>query len=176
MSEKAEIWRPVVGYEGCYEISNLGNMRSLTRTVMRGGLLALIQGLPLRLKVNKSGYLYVNISKVSKSKTFVVHRIVAKAFLPNPQNLPVVNHVDFNVKNNAASNLEWCSVGDNVRHAIHNNRFGTQRLTIVQVLEIRDAYKAGDKPAALAALYDIGVRHVWRIGTGRSYAHVVAAT
>lgn len=100
-----EIWKDIEGYEGYYKISNCGNVYSCNRQLQLSQL------------KKKSGYLKVNLHKKGEAKTFSVHRLVALAFLPNPDNLPEVNHIDANKLNNNACNLEWCSHGDNMEHA-----------------------------------------------------------
>lgn len=103
-----EEWRPVVGYEEGYEVSNLGNVRSLDPR----------HYLKLKnLKSNKDGHLRVWLSKNSKKRAFFVHRLVAFAFIDNPDKKPIINHIDGVPFNNEVSNLEWCTHSENVRHA-----------------------------------------------------------
>lgn len=175
LDTSGERWLPVVGYEGVYEVSDLGRVRSIDRTIQRAGRAVRVQGVMLSLKVNRSGYVYVNVSNEAKPAALLVHRLVAKAFLPNQDGLPIVNHRDCDTQHNALGNLEWCSAEHHMRHAIENERFGTQRLSVVDVLEIRAAYSAGLRRTDIADAYNIGVRHVWRIGTRRAYAHLVGA-
>lgn len=173
LDTSGERWRAVVGYEGLYEVSDFGRVRSISRTVQRGARTVRLQGLLMRLKVNRSGYVYVNVSMGGKGAALLVHRMVAKAFLPNPDSLPIVNHRDCNTEHNAAENLEWCSAEQNMRHAIQNERFGMQRLSVQSVFAIRRAYAEGRALSFIAAEHGIGVRHVWRIGTRRAYAHLI---
>lgn len=103
-----EVWIPIKGYEGFYEISNLLRIRTIFPV--------------LRLKsisINKRlGYAYISLSKNGKEATFNIHRIVAEHFIPNPENLQVVNHKDGNKANYSINNLEWCTYSDNAKHAI----------------------------------------------------------
>lgn len=116
---KKEYWKPVVGYEGLYEVSNWGRVKGLDRWVKsRWGSIRICKGRIMKSYTNKSGYLYVVLCKNNKHKTYKIHRLVAEAFLPNPDNLPQVNHRDENKLNNNAENLEWCS-------AKYNTNFGT---------------------------------------------------
>lgn len=106
-----EIWKDVVGYEGLYEVSNFGKVKSAKRCGSKGEILATSMS---------SGYYRVNLSN-GKCKKFLVHRLVAKSFLENPNGLPQINHKDLCKTNNILSNLEWCSRSENMRHR-HNLR------------------------------------------------------
>jgi len=109
-----EIWKPVQRFEG-YEVSNKGNVRSIDRTVVgRDGKMYRRKGKTLSQFVDKKGYLHVQIGKYN----IAVHRLVAEAFVPNPENKPQVNHKDGNKKNNHADNLEWVTVQENLQHAV----------------------------------------------------------
>lgn len=94
---------------GLYQISNLGNIKTSRRQGSKGGLLTPSKG--------KNGYYVVNLVKNGKSKFFLCHRIIAEAFIPNPNNYPYINHIDGNKQNNNISNLEWCTCQHNVREA-----------------------------------------------------------
>ena len=113
-----EIWKDVVGYEGYYQVSNLGRVRSLARTYTTNRCTCHIKGKFLKLSLRKEGYYKVNLNKNNKYETMLVHRMVANAFLPNPRNLPQINHKDEDKKNNHVSNLEWCD-------AKYNTNYGT---------------------------------------------------
>ena len=110
-----EEWRPVVGYEGLYEVSSYGRVRSLDRFYYR-----LHKGKVLSPTKDRYGYLTVTLNCNGKSKTIKIHRLVAQAFIENPDNLPQVNHKDEVKSNNCVDNLEWCS-------AKYNNNFGTRQ-------------------------------------------------
>jgi len=122
-----EHWKPIKGYEGFYEVSDLGNVRSLprTETVTRSGLTYTCpyKGKVLKPTHRQHGYLGVMLygkggHKTRGFKTFAVHRLVAEAFIPNPDNLPEVNHLDEDKQNNRVDNLEWAT-------HIGNTRYGT---------------------------------------------------
>lgn len=120
MKTQAEVWKPIPDYESLYEASSFGNIRSLGRTVytkyFRNGQYK--PGKILHPTKNKvSGYMSVMLTKDGKHIRCYVHRLVASAFLPNPNNLPQVNHKDQNRQNNAVSNLEWCSISYNSTYA-----------------------------------------------------------
>ena len=112
-----EIWKDVKGYEGLYQVSNLGRVKSLN--YRRSGKERL-----LSLAHDKDGYLYVCFRKNGKQKLHKVHRLVAQAFIPNPDNLPQVNHKDENKTNNNVKNLEWCTNEYNHNYGTRNERVG----------------------------------------------------
>ena len=116
-----EIWKDVKGYEGLYQVSNLGRVKSLDHLVKHRheGRMALKRSCMLKPKTKKNGYLFVCLSNESKLKYFHIHRLVAQEFIPNPENLPEVNHKDENKTNNCVENLEWCT------HK-YNNTYGTK--------------------------------------------------
>lgn len=111
MENTVEIWKPVVGYEGLYECSNMGRVKSLDRIDCRNHF---IKGKIISLNKRKGEYLSVSLCKNGKIKTVSVHRIVAQAFIPNPNNLPMINHKDENPSNNCVDNLEWCDAKYNM--------------------------------------------------------------
>lgn len=112
-----EIWRSVKGYEELYQVSNYGQIRSVDRFVgyRYKGKQRIYKGRLLK-QVERNGYLSVSLSKGNNIKQKSIHRLVAEAFLPNPSNLPLVNHIDENKKNNMVSNLEWCSCAYNTNY------------------------------------------------------------
>lgn len=105
-----EIWRDIPEYEGLYQASNLGRIRNIKRNKC------------LKLVKHHKGYLIVELFKNGCGKQFNVHRLVAKAFIPNPNNLPQVNHKDENKLNNCVDNLEWCSADYNTNYGNRNKK------------------------------------------------------
>ena len=101
-----EIWKDVEGYEGLYQVSNMGRVRSLRRNII------------LRQRITRKGYKMVKLSTNNIRKGYYIHRLVATAFIPNPDNLPQVNHKDENKLNNCVGNLEWCDCK-------YNQNYGT---------------------------------------------------
>lgn len=100
-----EIWKDIEGYEGLYLVSNKGNILNIKR------------GRKLKLCTDGAGYAFVCLSKGGIKSNPVVHRLVAKAFIPNPLNLPQVNHKDEDKMNPAADNLEWCTAQQNIEYS-----------------------------------------------------------
>lgn len=107
-----EVWKDIPGYEGLYQVSNTGEVKSLN---YRGSGETKL----LKQSTNKKGYKRVVLCKNRKKKNHCVHRLVAIAFIPNPDNLPIVNHIDECKSNNMVSNLEWCTL-------VYNNTYGTR--------------------------------------------------
>lgn len=137
-----EIWKWVPGYEGAYIVSNKGNVISVPREQMRSGHTKPypLSGKTLTPRDNGHGYQVITLSD-SHGHTLqtTAHRLVALAFIPNPDNLPEVNHIDGDKSNNVVENLEWVTRDDNHRHAVEVlDAFGFNRsLTREQVLSIR---------------------------------------
>ena len=115
-----EIWKPIEGYEGLYEVSSLGNVRSLgngnSTCSLRKRTKVLYQG------KHRLGYKNVSLCKNSKPKMHYVHRLVATAFIPNPNNLPEVNHKDEDKTNNCVENLEWCTREYNINYGVRTEK------------------------------------------------------
>lgn len=110
-----EQWRDIEGYEGLYQVSDWGRVKSLN--YLHTGVERLLVGIK-----NKDGYLRVCLWKDGKRKWCKVHRLVTQAFIPNPYGLPQVNHKDENPANNVVSNLEWCDCKYNINYGTHNER------------------------------------------------------
>ena len=122
-----EEWRDVKGYEGIYQVSNLGNIKSLDRKINYIGInqhkefdsKKMLKGEYKKLTINQHGYYQVVLYKNGKKKNALVHRLVAEAFLPNIENKPTVNHIDGNKINDNVSNLEWATQQEQQIHAIN---------------------------------------------------------
>lgn len=116
-----EIWKPVVGYEDFYEVSSLGEVRSKDRVVNKGNGPFIKKGIRMKKSPTTTGYYKIRLTdKEGKGKEYKIHRLVAFAFIPNPENKPNINHIDGNPINNHVSNLEWCTQSENVYHAYEN--------------------------------------------------------
>lgn len=118
-----EIWRSIKGYEGLYLISNLGNIKSVTKVVNSPRQKSYnVEGKMLKKIVNQTGYYKRALCKDSNVKHFVLHRLVAETFVLNHDNKPFVNHIDGNRLNNNAWNLEWVTSRENNSHTQNNKR------------------------------------------------------
>lgn len=114
-----ERWKPIKGFEGLYEISDFGNVKSLDRKVFyKNRIIITHKGVMLKKYKHKKGYVCVRLSKNGKQKNVLIHRLVAEAFIPNPRNLPCVNHKTECKTFNHYSTLEWCDYS-------YNANFGT---------------------------------------------------
>ena len=139
-----EKWKKIDGYK-YYFVSNFGRVKSTNDKGNWGDKRT------LKIIVRKSGYCVVNLHSyrgaVKKMKQYRVHQLVAKAFIPNPEKKPIINHLDGNKENNHVSNLEWCTQSENMIHAYKNGLCSrkkgvkTTKLTVDDVKEIRKRYK-----------------------------------
>ena len=113
-----EIWRDIEGYEGLYQVSNLGRVKALKKTIIKR-----IYKYNLKERIKKHmpspvGYCMVSLTKNSEERKQTVHRLVACAFIPNPENKPQVNHINGTKSDNRVENLEWCTSQENNIHAV----------------------------------------------------------
>jgi hypothetical protein len=130
MKNQKEVWLPVKGYEGYYEVSNLGRVKSIERKAkVCGGGFRIVKNRILKNSLNNTGYYRVNLKKKNKNNIYLVHRLVALGFIENPENKRTVNHKDGNKINNNISNLEWNTDLENITHATkvlksrHNKKY-----------------------------------------------------
>ena len=127
LMNSTEVWKDIEDYKGLYQVSNLGRVRSLDRIDALGRLR---KGKVLAYGLSGGGYLQVGLHRDGKVEQKLVHRLVSEAFLPNPDNLPQVNHKDEDKANNQVENLEWCT-------ALYNNTYGTRVERVTKVREKR---------------------------------------
>lgn len=125
---KKEIWKDIKGYEGIYQVSNLGRVKRLESLVVNSiGISRKIKEKILKPAKNHTGYLRVSLSYMNKKSNFSVHRLVAQAFIPNPNGFKLVNHKDEDKTNNIVDNLEWCS-------AKYNSNYGNRNIKVSKKL------------------------------------------
>ena len=117
-----EEWKPIQGYEGIYEISNYGRIKSIARS----GNNRTLKDRIMKQHKGKTGYKQVRLCKDNHTKLWKVHVLIARAFIENHCNLPIVNHKDGNKENNEISNLEWCTYSHNIKHAYD---FGLRKMS-----------------------------------------------
>jgi hypothetical protein len=169
-----ELWREVVDFEGLYEISNFGRVKSCARIVTQAsGVLYPVREKIIALGVHTQGYKLACLAKDGARHTRLVHRLVAIAFIPNPNALPDVNHLDMDKTNNCTTNLEWCTPLRNQRHAAKNGRFHgrtntkfQRKLTPESADIIRDSTNSY---ADLAAQYGVSEHTISDVRTKRSW-------
>ena len=120
-----EVWRDVVGYEGLYQVSSMGRVKSLERRFIdKIGRERYVKECFLKPSTDRGGYLRVGLCDGEKQKTFKVHRLVCEAFHENPDNKPQVNHINEIKTDNRASNLEWATARENSNFGTRNERLG----------------------------------------------------
>lgn len=169
MADKEE-WRWVVGYEGLYMVSDLGNVMSMKDERGSTPMTILKQG------ACNSGYLHVTLHKDGHGKTVMVHRLVATAFLPNPDNKTQVNHKDGNRKNNHLSNLEWVTCSENILHSFRvlgrdtkGRKKTSKKLTKEQIIEI---YLSEENGQEVAKRFNISDTMVYNIRNGKCWSEI----
>lgn len=149
LDDMKEMWVDVLGYEGLYKVSNLGRVKSLDR-VSRDGRTR--RGRIISTKENNRGYAQVHLCKNGSCKMKLLHRLVAEAFIQNPNNLPQVNHKDEDKSNNCAINLEWCT-------NLYNRRYGTGYQRSVDGHDYKKISDANKKPVIQ---YDLKMNEICR--------------
>jgi hypothetical protein len=173
METQIETWKPVVGYEGIYEVSSFGNIKSLLKIRKGASYIKKCGNTP-------QGYLNIILSINKRPKTFLVHRLVAIAFLPNPKNKRCVNHKNGIKSDNRLINLEWVTHSENNIHAFNiglrvqrGEKHHRAKITELDVLKIRELYSTGAANSnEIAMLYNIGSRMALYIINRHSWKHI----
>lgn len=176
-----ELWKDIKGYEGCYQVSNLGRIKSLDRMTNNQYGEYFMKGRILKNSIIKDkGYCRVSLNNGNGKISKRVHRLVAEAFIPNPENKLEVNHKDGNKLNNCVSNLEWCTNKENIEHSIrtglkkHCNGCSnsSSKFTEEDIIFIRKNYKKRDPMyggVALARRYSCCPKTIYDIVTKKHY-------
>lgn len=182
-----EIWKDVKGYEGHYQISSAGIVRSLDRQVSQWNESAkrvtsrLQKSIYMSPFYDKDGYLKVQLTRNGERHKFFLHRLVALNFIPNPENKPEVNHKDGVKDNNNLPNLEWNTTSENQRHAIANKLYvtakgedsGQAKLKEVEVREIHDLWASGEVTQEyLSQKFGVRTGTISRIVNGIRWRHI----
>jgi len=166
MDEVEEEWRDIEGYEGMYQVSNLGNVRSLDRTIASSGRLIKRKGMLLSAKPNKRGYCGLTIHKNGVGEKFFVHRLVALTFIANPECKLTVNHINGIKHDNRVDNLEWNTIEENNQHAIDSG-LNEKKVSDKDVLEIKRLYSETRIPISeIAKKFGLSVSQVSRLCLG----------
>src|SRR5690606_28733657 len=170
-----EVWKDVKGYEGFYQVSNLGRVKSLERHVPNGdNTFRVVKERYLKTNKKTNEYIKVNLS----GKSFRVHRLVATAFIGNPNNYPEVNHINGDKTDNNVTNLEWCSSSYNMKHneklgvVVRGNKHVNSTIDEQTAKEIKILLKSGIKQKDIASKFDITENIVNQINRGLTWKHV----
>lgn len=159
------MWKVIPAFGGRYEASRIGEIRhSLNKNIRKA-------------RINRYGYLQMNFPRndgTRKNATMLVHRLIALTFIPNPNNLPEVNHIDGNKQNNCVENLEWCTCSENTKHAHKIGLAHTYKgenhikakFTYSQVKEIKQLYASGISQQKIADRYNVAQTTISRIIRG----------
>lgn len=178
-----EVFKEINGFPD-YEISNLGRVRSKARYVRGVHHVSgkeMLRPLPecfLKIRVDKDGYNEVSLYEKNKMSHKRLHRLIAEAFIKNPNSFKIINHIDANKQNNSISNLEWCTDLYNKEHAIKNNlnprgsSVGTSKLNESSVLQIKKLILKKTPAKEIAKAYSVSLDTIYLIGQGRSWKHV----
>lgn len=159
-----ELWKEIIGFDG-YKVSNRGRIRGNSGRI-------------INMRIEKDGYVDVSLWKNRRKVRARVHRLVAIAFLPNPENKPQINHKNGIRTDNRLSNLEWCTHLENSAGFVFDETFKGENnmsavLTDKKVLEIREKYKSGNiSMAKLAQEYNVGETTIGRVINRASWQHI----
>jgi hypothetical protein len=161
-----EVWKDVVGNKD-YQVSNYGRVRSNKKHH---------EGKILKSNIDRNGYEYVMLYKNKKAKLHLVHRLVAEAFIENPENKTQVNHIDFNKANNYVENLEWSTPKENVVHSRRANRLNIEtskrsKLNFSKARQAIEMYRNGISQTHIAKLFGVDSSTISRTVRGERWRH-----
>ena len=165
-----EVWKDLVGYEGLYQVSDFVRVRGLDRLDSIGRRR---EGRVLKYGYTNEGYKMVLLYKNANSVKFLVHRLVAQTFIPNPDNKPQVNHKDETQGNNNVNNLEWVTASENVNYGTRNERMAKTHYKKIKVIYSDDTYEIWESTSSFAREYGNGVltQGISDVLTGRRPKH-----
>lgn len=163
--------KEIDGYDGKYLISDEGVVYTTSRQGSAGG--------KLKLHLNNNGYLRADLRNGEEHKSKLVHRLVAQAFIPNPENKKCVNHKDGNKRNNCVNNLEWVTHSENMKHAIKTNlchvpglsgeQHPNRKLTRDQIEEIKTLFADGIVRSTIAKRYGVSKEQIYNITNNKQW-------
>jgi len=178
-----EIWKDIQGYEGLYQVSNLGRVKSLDRLIQRvPGTLRKWDGKVKKIKLSLGKYVRFGLYREGDVSFFIVSRLVAKAFIPNPLNKLCVNHIDNNPNNNKVENLEWVTHKENMQHAVRQGRIAygeiisNSKLKEKDVINIRKEYSKHSRnfnTHTLAKKFKVTQATIWQIISRSTWKHIL---
>lgn len=178
-----EIWKPVVNFEGLYEVSSYGNIRTLARKITDAKKTYIRKAQNLKATKGSRGYYRIKLYNGNGFKDTSIHKEVALAFIPNPENKPYINHINGVKTDNRVENLEWCTHSENVKHAYagglkkQSSYCGegnsSAKLIVEQVIAIREEYKQGNTSYnELARKYGVKPNTIGYIITKKTWKYV----
>lgn len=160
-----ETWKPVVGYEGLYEVSSVGRVKRVMN-VKRGN------GGILKYDINENGYLRVGLYNNNKRRRYSVHRLVALAFVPNPLGKPQINHIDNDPSNNCYKNLEWVTIMENVHHCIRQGRKVISPHSKLSEEDVKNILGSSLPQVKLAEMFNMSKQQISRIKRRESWIKI----
>ncbi len=179
-----EIWRDIPGWKGMYQASNLGRIKSLARYIVTvKGTKYPIEEKILKGHVDTKGYIQVEFKRNRRRHIIALHRLIALAFIPNPENKPQINHINGNKTDNRIENLEWCTGSENVRHAwnnrlnhaLHGEQHPNAKLTNEQAKWVKEHYIPRDKEYgvnAMARKFNVSTTPIYNILKKKGWKHI----
>ena len=180
--ETKEEWKDVIGFEGFFKVSNLGRVKGIDRIVYYGGHFAVRKEHLRVLGLSQKGYQQVNLTRNGWGKTKRVHRLVCECFIPNPNNYPMINHINGIKTDNRVENLEWCNNGMNQLHAYQTGlkkclQIGEKsvksKLKEKDILEIRRLHATGNYSLVeIGRMFNIYFSTVHKIAKRQCWKHI----
>lgn len=183
MANIEEIWKTIEGYPN-YEISNLGRVKRLAHLASRkrvrphGSDFPLFFGERILNTRKNIGYYIVSLRDNGNRKTFKVHRLIALAFIPNPENKPFINHINSIPSDNRIENLEWCTPAENANHMVKSGRSlcgdknPNAKLTPIAIKVIREAVREGYSFSSIGKYFKIAPINIKRISLGLNWKNI----
>jgi len=175
-----EFWKDIKGYEGFYQLSNFGNIKSVNRCIIRSnGRKQTFKGIKLSPSMSKIGYYVIALQKKGYIKRHYIHRLLAQTFIQNIDNKPYINHINGIKSDNRLENLEWCTHFENMLHSRliglnmvigqKGENHSQSKLTNNQVLEIKNKLKSGARGFELAKEYNVSQSTICGIKNKRTH-------